>query len=44
MPENIIFPRKENVAKTAMCSSEAYVPGEEKENKDGKDNRTEKTE
>lgn len=40
--ENIIFPRKENTAKTATCGSEAYVPGKEKEDEDGKDNRAEK--
>lgn len=43
MPEKIIFPRNENTAKIAVCSSEAFVP-EEKEENNGKDNRTEKTE
>ena len=44
--ENIIFPRKENTAKTATCSSEAYVPGQEqeKEEENGKNTGAEKAE
>lgn len=41
MTEDIIFPRKENNAKTAVCSSDIYVPEKGKEANDGEDNRTE---